>query len=381
MQHHINAKNQTTMTEPDQDLSIPKSMNHGRIVSTPDGDQCLDSAQLNRLEQSFREWANGSPREDVRLSRRRILIVFLLIRYTGAKLNEVLAINPFEDIHADRQSVFFRSAVPESKTAQKTGPAPGPREVQISEALSREIQTALADPAFRNSLQNLFGIDPGFVRRKFYERAQVCGFQKRLGGPEMIRKARAVELMQANMPLPAVQMMLGHSTLNRTSSYVSFSTDEIQQVTRFFMERESSRKTSARNSFFGKIREIRRGDIQALVKLTTIGGHSVTTVITNHSLDLLGLKPGRLVTAEVKAPWVSLQKGLEEPACSAENRFNGVVTRITGGSVNTEYAVRISDGTELSAVISTESSQRLAVDTGDPVWVMFNCFAVVLRVD
>ena len=116
MQNHMNAKNQNTMTATDQDLSIPKSMNHGRIVSTPDEDQCLDSAQLNRLEQSFREWANGSPREDVRLSRRRILIVFLLIRYTGAKLNEVLAINPFEDIHTDRQSVLFRSAGPESNT-------------------------------------------------------------------------------------------------------------------------------------------------------------------------------------------------------------------------------------------------------------------------
>ena len=364
-----NVKNAPTVS--DQQLSISKSMNHGRIVSVPDEDQCLDSAQLNQLEQSFREWADGSPREDVRLSRRRILIVFLLIRYTGAKLNEVLAINPFEDIHAKRQSVVFKNA----------GPEPGQREVQISEALSREIQAALADPAFKNSLQNLFDIDPGFVRRKFYDRAQACGFQKRLGGPETIRKARAVELMQNNMPLPAVQMMLGHSTLNLTSSYVSFSTDEIQQVTRLFMERESSRKTSARNSFFGKIREIQRGDIQALVKLTTIGGHSVTTVITNQSLDLLGLKQGRLVTAEVKAPWVNLQKGTKEPACSAENRFNGIITRITGGSVNTEYAVRISDGTELSAVISTESSLRLAVNIGDPVWAMFNCFAVVLHVD
>ncbi|RJP85625.1 MAG: transporter [Desulfobacteraceae bacterium] len=364
-------------TEPDQPLSILKNTDHGRNISIPDDDQFLDSVQLNNLEQSFREWANGSSRVDVRLSRQRILIVFLLIRYTGAKLNEALAINPFKDINAERQSVLFKSAGPAIKSETDTGP----REVQISEALSREIQTALADISFKDSLQNLFDIDPGFVRRKFYERAEACGFPKRLGGPEMIRKARAVELMQANMPLPAVQMMMGHSTLNLTSAYVSFSTDEIQQVTRLFMERESSRKTSARNSFFGKIQTIQRGDIQALVNLTTIGGHSVTTVITNYSLDLLGLREGRLITAEVKAPWVTLQKGIEEPESSAENRFNGIITRITSGSVNTEYAVRISDGTELSAIISTESSRRLEFSKGDPVWAMFNCFAVVLHVD
>ena len=197
----------------------------------------------------------------------------------------------------------------------------------------------------------------------------------------MIRKARAVELMQGNMPLPAVQMMLGHSTPNLTSSYVSFSEDEIQQLVKIFMERESSHKTSARNAFFGKIQTIQRGDIQTLLKLATLGGHGITTVITNDSVERLGLEEGRLITAEIKAPWVILQKGSEEPACSAENRFNGVISRITKGKVNTEYAVRISDGTELCAVISTESSRSLSLNMGDRVWALFNCFAVVLHVE
>ena len=354
-----------------QQMPLSKSMNHGRIVSIPHEDQCLDTVKLNRLEQSFRQWAETSARADVRVSRRRILIIFLLIRYTGAKLNEVLALDPFKDIDPIRSSVFFRSADTES----------GPREVQISGELSREIQSALTDPSFRDALQNLFDVDPGFVRRKFYDRAHACGFSKRLGGPEMIRKARAVELMQANMPLPAVQKMLGHSTPNLTSSYVSFSADEIQQVTRLFMERESSRKTSARNSFFGKIQDIQRGDIQTRATLITTSGHSVTTVITNDSVERLGLKQGLLVTAEVKAPWVILQKCDEEPVCSAENRFNGVIASITRGKINTEYAVRISDGTELCAVVSTAGSRHLNLRQGDTVWVIFNCFSVVLHID
>ncbi len=352
---------------------MPIGMNHGRIVSAPDEDQCLDTVQLNRLEQSFREWAEGSPRRDVRLSRRRILLIFLLIRYTGAKLNEVLALDPFYDINHDRQLVLFRSA--------DSGIESNPRQVQISEALSREVESTLTDPAFRDAFQNLLGVDPGFVRRKFYERAEACGFFRRLGGPEMIRKARALELMQSNMPLPAVQMLLGHSTLNLTTSFVSFSEAEIRRVTKLFIEKESSLRTSARNSFFGKIQAIQRGDIQTWVELVTISGYKVTTVITNESLDQLGLKEGKLITAEVKAPWVILQKTVEEPECSAENRFKGVVARVNKGKVNSEYVVCVSDGTELCSIVSTKSSRHLGLKEGDKVWALFNCFSVVLHAE
>lgn len=348
-------------------------IDHGRIVSIPDRGQCLDSLQLGRLEQSFREWAENSPRADVRLSRRRILIIFLLIRYTGAKLSEVLALNPFEDIDPERRSVRFHGGGSAAEFQ--------PREVQISRALASEIQAALADPVFRGSLISHFNVDPGFVRRKFYERAETGGLTRGLAGPEMIRRARAVELMQGNMPLPAVQVMLGHSTPGLTSSYVVFSEDEIEQVTRLYLEREASRKTSARNAFFGKIRTIRRGDIQAWVKLATMSGESVATIITNDSLDRLFLREGSLVTAEVKAPWVILESTDARPVSSAENIFHGVITRIARSEVSVEYAVSIPDGTELCAVVSEEGSRQLGVCEGDRVWVLFSAFAVVLHID
>lgn len=353
--------------------SSSKGINHGRIVLTPDQGQCLDTVQLGRLEQSFREWVDRSSRADIRRSRRRVLVIFLLIRYTGAKLNEVLALNPFTDIDADRPAVFFRNTPADARS--------GSREVQISASLYRELRNIIAAAVPADESLNNLAADPAFVRRKFYERAENCGFPKRLGGPEIIRKARAVELMQGNVPLPAVQMLLGHSTPNLTSSYVAFSEDDIRQVTRLFIERESTRKTSARNSFYGKIRDIRRGDIQTLIGLVTLDGHLVTTVVTNDSLDRLGLRQGRLVTAEVKAPWVILQKGGLEPNCSAENRFSGVIEKITRGRVNTECTVRISENTVLCAIVSTTGSRRLALGEGDAVWVFFNSFSVVLQVD
>ena len=354
-------------------LTIPESGSHSRIIATTDESRCLDTVQLTRLEQSFRQWAEGAPRSDVRLSRQRILLIFLLIRYTGAKLNEVLALDPFQDIDHQRQLVVFGKA--------EGPPGREPRVVQIPETLSQEIQAALADPAFKDSLGSLFNVDPGHVRRKFYERAAACGFPKELGGPDAIRKSRAVELMQNNLPLPVVQRILGHSTPNLTASFVSFSDDDVQQVTRFFLEKESRRKTSARNTFFGKISAIQQGDIQAKVELVTIGGDSLTALITNDSLARLGLKPGMLITAEVKAPWVTLQKADEEPNCTAENKFQGIINRINKGQITTEYAVRIADGTELCSLVTSDSSSRLDLQENDPVWAMFNSFSVVLHLD
>ena len=351
----------------------PQSTNSKPIVTVLEESQFLDSEQLNQLEQSFRTWADDASRSDVRLSRKRMLILFLLIRYTGAKSNEVLALDPFRDIDVEKQSVTFHN----SENADKQNA----RVVELSESLSHEFKTILSDQDFRESIKDGFRVDPAFVRRKFYERAKASGLSKQLVGPEMVRRSRAVELIQGNMPLQVVQSLLGHSTPNLTAAFVGYSEDETRQVTKHFMEKEASRKTSARNFFFGKILSLQRGDIQTLVELSTIEGHRVITMITNDSLGRLGLKVGKQISAEVKAPWVILQKSNEKPECTAENRFKGLVERINKGKMNTEYIIRISDDTELCSVVTTKSSGSLNIEKGDAVWALFNFFSVVLHVD
>ncbi len=355
---------QTTVTE---------RSSHARIVSMPHKSRCLDTVRMNRLEQSFRSWADDTPRADVRLSRRRILLIFLLIRYTGGKLNEVIAFNPFQDVDFKHHLVFLGRT--EKKNIRSN------REVQIPEALSEEIKSSLNDPAFKKYPGNFFKVDPGHVRRKFYERALDCGFPPAMGAPENIRRSRGIELMQNNMPLPVVQKILGHSTLNMTASYVDFSDADMRQVAKHFIEKESHRKTSARNSFFGKISSIKKGDIQTIVEMIALSGDIITTIITNDSLSRLGLRKGSLITAEVKAPWVILEKNDREPESSAENRFVGTITHINKGKITTEYVVRISDGTELCSVVSAENARLTGFKENDRVWAIFNSFAVVLHID
>jgi molybdate transport system regulatory protein len=380
-QTHRTFKDSMSKKQPSRDTdhqarrqaSLQERSHHGRIFSPPDQEKFLDAIQLHQLEQSFRDWVEATSRADIRLARQRILAIFLLIRYTGAKLSEVLNLDALQDIDAKGKSVHF------GRMPEKAGRPL--RIVQLSDALCREMQTIIAESSSLPGSPDVFNVDPGFVRRKFYERAAACGIAKQLGAPEVLRRSRAVELMQSNMPLPAVQMLLGHSTPNLTSAYVSFSEDDIHQVTRYYMEKESARKTSARNCFFGQIQAIRRGDIQTHVELLTIGGHRIATVITNESCQRLGLKIGALITAEVKAPWVMLQKQNNPPPCSADNIIDGIVERINQGKINTEFIVRISGGTEVCSLVTTASCRRLGLKKGDPVWVVFNSFAVVLLAD
>ena len=356
-----------------QKAAITEPASHARIVSMSDEAPCLDAVELSRLEQSFQEWVENSPRLDVRLSRKRISLIFRLIRYTGAKLNEVLSLDPLQDIDQNRQLVVLGGR-------DRAGIRP-PRQVQIPASLCLALKEVLDDAPSKTSLRGLFKVDPGHVRRKFYERAAACGFNKALGAPDAIRKSRAVELMQSNMPLPVVQRMLGHSTPNLTASYVAFSDDDIRQVAKIFIEKESRRKTSARNTFVGKIRGVQKGDIQSKIEFVAVPGYPLTAIITNDSLERLGLRTGSLITAEVKAPWVMLYKDDKEPHSTAENVFRGTVERITPGRIVTEVVVRIADGTELCSVITEETRRRLRIQEDDTLWVWFSAFAVVLHVD
>lgn len=329
----------------------------------------LDIIQLKKLEESYRQWATDSARQDIIESRKRILLIFLLIRHTGAKLNEILTLDAEKDIDLTRNIITIR--------LKKTNCKKIVREIPIPQALTDEIGTMLTGPLFSSPESHGFSIDPGFVRRKFYERAEACGFDKKLGSPELIRKARGAELIQGNMPLPAVQNLMGHSTPNLTNAMVSFSEKEMGRHTQLFIEKESGRKCSARNAFYGKIESIDSAGIFSKIEMTTIDGFSVTAVITTDSLNRLGFQENMLVAAEIKATWVLLQNMSDARiSCSAENQFKGTVTQIIKGKINTEYVVRISDATEICSVTTAASAMNLK--EGDQVWVMFNSFSVVM---
>ena len=353
---------------------MPSPLHHSRILATAGKQKSLDTVQLNHLEHTFRIWAEGSKHPERRLSRKRILMIFLLIRYTGGRLSEILSLDPSKDVDVVRHTVSLRK----SGNWQNADLC---RPVQITETLVREIDTFLAEFNRYYPAEGIFKVDPAHVRRKFYACAEMAGFPREFGTPEAIRKARAIELMQANVPLPVVQKIMGHSTPNLAAAYIHFSEEEIQRVQRFYIDRENQRKTSARNAFYGKVDKIVSGDVQATVEIATIDGFRVVAIITDYSLSKLALKPGSLVAAEVKAPWVMVFKGETEPVCSAENRFRGNVSKIVNGNVSVEIDMQISENTELCAVMTEAERRIVGLKENDTVWSVFSANAVVIHAD
>ncbi len=330
----------------------------------------MNSRQLASLESSFRSWAEAG-RVDQRLARRRILLIFLLIRYTGTKLSEVLGLQLDQALDSAGHTLHIPAAA-----------GKGGRSIALAGHFSQELRQFLQDTPFHAYLlKNGLQVDPAFVRRKFYERAADCGFGKQLASPEMIRRARAVELMQANVPLPAVQKFLGQATAGLTSAYAPFDDAALQSMTAWFVEQEGKQLSSARNTVSGRVTAIQRGSIQALVEIHTAAQHCLRAIITVGSLKRMQLREGRLVTAEIKAPWLHLSRSGEDPAGSADNCFAGKIIRVTAGSLVVEYIVRSAEGIEFCALLSRPASEALALNRGDAAWVFFSSFAVVLHAE
>jgi molybdate transport system regulatory protein len=332
-----------------------------RIFTVPDDVKHLDTRQLGELEACLRTWAERAGRRDVAASRRRVLLLYLLIRHAGARLGEACLCHPLRHYRADSRSVML-------------GQDQNRREVPVPPVLAQALREAAgaADAAGDAPLD----VDRGHLRRKLYERADECGLQRELVNPSIIRRSRGIELLRGGVPLPVVQRMLGQSTPTPAGEYLDFSDEDMTRTLRRVMDRES-RRTSARNSFFGQITGIERGDIQSAVRLASVGGHAIMAIITNGSLDALGFREGGFVTAEVKAPWVVVAR--DEPARgSAENRLGGVVARIERGALTTEVVVRLGDGLDICAIISEESRQRLGLIVGDRARVEFTAFSVIL---
>ncbi|MDR1776709.1 MAG: TOBE domain-containing protein [Desulfovibrio sp.] len=348
-------------------------MRRKTLMVKAQNEELLDSAQLGMLEGAFRDWAARAATDARRRSRRRILLIFLLIRYAGVKLREALRLDPAHDLDWLSKTVICRSV--------NNSPE---RRIAISEKLAAEIagmlETVRSDPYQTGATRCFFDIDPAHVRKKFYELAETCGFDKKSGGPEMLRKARALEMLR-NVPLPAVQRLLGHASPNQTSTLVAWSEDDIADAARLYVEKESGRRTSARNSFYGKVMTLNHDAVQTLVELLTPTGNKIFSVITNTSAARLALAPGKLVTAEIKAPWLCLERCDHNGTNSADNILEGIVDRMTRGEIAVECVVGLKDGTQLCAVLCTSGFDRLGLAPGDPVRALFSAYAVILHAD
>ena len=331
----------------------------------------LDTEQIERLSAAFDAWRDAARTSPIRRARERMRLVYLMLRHSGGKLGEVLSLNENTDIDMGQSTVTLGGGKPEEAT----------RKVIVPKPFLEEVRRFAASPANRHMRGELFRLDPGFVRRKLYEQAVKAGLPPGRVSPTSLRHSRAVELLRGGVPLPVVQVMLGHSSLVLTSIYCSFSEQDCQRILNHCVIKESRVKTSARNTFFGTVSSVRKSPLLTEISLAVQNGFEVVAVITNESFERLGLTEGGQVTALVKAPWVLLGKDEHKARTSARNCFPGRVTGIRGDGVAVEIMGMLDGGTPMCALITAESVESLDIKEGDIVWFFFKAFSVIISTD
>jgi len=139
-------------------------------------------------------------------------------------------------------------------------------------------------------------------------------------------------------------------------------------------------RVSARNVFRGTVTWIRKGVVNSEVLLRLRGGDTVCSVITNASVEGLGLKVDQEAYALFKASSVILGRDLHAARVSARNILCGKVERVVDGPVSAEVTLRLPGGSTVTAVVTEESAKRLSFAPGDHACALVKASSVILGV-
>ena len=138
-------------------------------------------------------------------------------------------------------------------------------------------------------------------------------------------------------------------------------------------------KTSARNALRGVVLRVTPGEVSTEVVLD-VGGAEVVAVVTTHSVEEMGLEPGRQAIALIKSSMVVLAKG-EDFLTSARNQLKGTVVQVEEGGVNSEVVLELGPGKTLTATVTRESVQALDLQVGDKATALIKASHVILAVE
>ena len=183
----------------------------------------LNEKQLKILTAKFKIFCCNAPGPRTARVRGRYFLIFLFLRYTGARISEVTGINDQSDVDyrsGDVVMAVLKRHNPNKKRMRKMVPVP----LRAVNILARYLAQypEMKGKAFSVDRSNFFVI--------FKKLALECGFPKTLAHPHVLRHTRAMEMVRAGVPLTIVQHVLGHANLNTTAVYLQFSGQEAKAI-------------------------------------------------------------------------------------------------------------------------------------------------------
>lgn len=189
----------------------------------------LSESQLNALTDAFQKWHDSAPSEKQWRLRGRHWLTYLVLRFTGARLGEVVGSedksHPGLD---DRQDVDFRQGEIRLTTLKQGARRRPVRILPVPLNVTSEISAYWGH--FPDMKGKVFQMTPMSFRRMFYLRCQEAGIGGELNHPHILRHTRAIELLRGGVPVTVVQDLLGHASLTTTAIYLRLSGQEAKSI-------------------------------------------------------------------------------------------------------------------------------------------------------
>jgi len=183
----------------------------------------LNEKQLKILTAKFRDYCEKAPGPRVTRIRGRYFLMFLFLRFTGARISEVAGIDDQADVDyraGDITLAVLKRHNPHKKNLRKMVSVPMQAVKKLAHYLAQYPE--MKGKAFSINRSNFFKL--------FQKLTLDCGIPKTLAHPHVLRHTRAMELVRAGVPLTIVQQILGHANLNTTAVYLQFSGQEAKAI-------------------------------------------------------------------------------------------------------------------------------------------------------
>ncbi|MHC1743954.1 MAG: tyrosine-type recombinase/integrase [Syntrophobacteraceae bacterium] len=191
----------------------------------------MSEEQVNVLTDVFRNWHDSAQSEKQWRLRGRHWLTYLVLRFTGARLGEVVGCE--DKSHQgidDRQDVDFRQGEIRLVTLKRGLKKRSSRIVPVPLNVTSEISAYWGH--FPDMKGKVFRMTPMSFRRMFYLQCEEAGISGGIGHPHILRHTRAIELLRGGVPVTVVQDLLGHASLTTTAIYLRMSGQEARGILR-----------------------------------------------------------------------------------------------------------------------------------------------------
>ncbi len=142
--------------------------------------------------------------------------------------------------------------------------------------------------------------------------------------------------------------------------------------------RRMSMKTTARNQFAGTVKAVQIGPVSAQVTIALKSGDEITATLTSAAAERLKLKKGKEALALIKASAVVLVTDFGGWQLSARNQLAGTVSRIEKGAVSSLVVVTLPGGAAITASVTNDGVDALALQVGTPATAVFKAYSVMV---